>query len=292
MKTNANFPAGWARIQRIEKLRSRIGLRAVLWLGILVMLRAWTPDAWTQPLLPAPGAPVEPAPIVATFSVVGFDPATGDLGVAVQSKFFGVGSVVPWAKARVGAIATQSSANVAYGPEGLALLASGRTARETLQQLAAADPRSATRQAGVVDSKGNAASFTGTNCNAWAGHRERTNFCVQGNILAGPEVVDEMARAYEAASAVEGSQLADWLMAALAAGQQAGGDKRGQQSAALLVVRDKAGFGGANDRFIDLRVEDHPKPIEELARLLEVHKKFYSGAHKRRPAAAATGAKP
>jgi uncharacterized Ntn-hydrolase superfamily protein len=227
--------------------------------------------------------PADAAPLVATFSVVGFDPATGDLGVAVQSKFFGVGSVVPWAKAGVGAIATQSRANVTYGPDGLALLQSGKDARETLKQLTDADSRSTNRQAGIVDARGNAASFTGDGCSPWAGHREGKNFCVQGNILAGPEVVDEMAKAFEAARKVEGSELADWLVAALEAGQKAGGDKRGQQSAALLVVRDKAGYDKANDRFIDLRVEDHAEPIKELARLLEIHKKFYAGAHKAKP---------
>jgi uncharacterized Ntn-hydrolase superfamily protein len=240
--------------------------------------------------LPSSGAPAgagsaaaDAAPLVATFSVVGFDSATGDLGVAVQSKFFGVGSVVPWAKAGVGAIATQSRANVNYGPDGLALLQSGTNAAETLKRLTGADAKSAVRQAGIVDAQGNAASFTGTNCQPWAGHREGKHFCVQGNILAGPEVVDEMAKAFEAARKVEGSELADWLVAALEAGQKAGGDKRGQQSAALLVVRDKAGYDRANDRFIDLRVEDHPEPIKELARLLEMHKKFYAGAHKARP---------
>jgi len=227
--------------------------------------------------------PADVAPLVATFSVVGFDPATGDLGVAVQSKFFGVGSVVPWAKAGVGAVATQSRANVNYGSEGLALLQTGKDAREALKQLTEADAKSAVRQAGFVDAKGNAASFTGTNCQPWAGHREGKHFCVQGNILAGPEVVDEMAKAFEAARKVEGSELADWLVAALEAGQKAGGDKRGQQSAALLVVRDKAGYDRANDRFIDLRVEDHVEPIKELARLLEIHKKFYGAAHKARP---------
>jgi len=263
-----------------HRIAGRIAILAFIILSDLT----FRSNAQSPPSAPSPAA----TPIVATFSIVGFDPATGDLGVAVQSKFFGVGSVVPWAKAKVGAIATQASANIGYGPEGLALLTSGRTASETLRQLTSADLRSSTRQAGIVDAKGNAASFTGTNCNAWAGHREGTNFCVQGNILAGPEVVDEMARAYERARTVEGSQLADWLMAALAAGQKAGGDKRGQQSAALLVVRDKAGYGGANDRFIDLRVEDHATPIEELARLLEIHKKFYANAHRKRP----TPAKP
>jgi len=224
-----------------------------------------------------------PLPPVATFSVVGFDPETGDLGVAVQSKFFGVGTVVPWARAGIGAIATQSYANIHYGPEGLALLQSGRNARETLQQLTAADEKREQRQAGVVDARGQSASFTGTRCNAWAGHREGTNFCVQGNILAGEEVVNAMARAYEKARRLEGSELADWLMAALTAGQAAGGDKRGQQSAALLVVRDKGGYGGAHDRYIDLRVEDHPEPITELARVLEIHKFFYASAHRKKP---------
>lgn len=222
-------------------------------------------------------------PPVATFSVVGFDPATGDLGVAVQSKFFGVGSVVPWAKAKVGAIATQSYANVAYGPDGLALLASGRSAKETLKQLTDVDDRRDSRQAGIVDAKGVSASFTGAKCNAWAGHREGTNFCVQGNILASEDVVKAMAAAFETARLVEGSELADWLMASLEAGQAAGGDSRGKQSAALLVVREKSGYGNVNDRYIDLRVEDHPEPIIELSRLLEMHKKFYAGAHKNRP---------
>ncbi len=225
----------------------------------------------------------EDLPPVATFSVVGFDPETGDLGVAVQSKFFGVGSVVPWAKAEVGAIATQSYANVAYGPDGLVLLESGKSAKETLKLLTDADERRDTRQAGVVDANGNSASFTGAKCNAWAGHREGTNFCVQGNILAGEEVVNAMAAAYETARKVDGSELADWLMAALEAGQAAGGDTRGKQSAALLVVRDKAGYGSVNDRYIDLRVEDNPEPIKELSRLLEMHKKFYARAHKNKP---------
>ena len=225
----------------------------------------------------------ENLPPVATFSVVGFDPETGDLGVAVQSKFFGVGSVVPWAKAKVGAIATQSYANVAYGPDGLALLAAGKTAKETLKQLTDVDDRRDSRQVGIVDAKGTSASFTGAKCNAWAGHREGTNFCVQGNILAGEDVVKAMAAAFATARQVEGSELADWLMASLEAGQTAGGDTRGKQSAALLVVREKSGYGNVNDRYIDLRVEDHPEPIIELSRLLEMHKKFYAGAHKNKP---------
>ncbi|HKS38776.1 MAG TPA: DUF1028 domain-containing protein [Verrucomicrobiae bacterium] len=223
------------------------------------------------------------SPLVATFSVCGFDPATGDLGVAVQSKFFGVGSVVPWARANVGAIATQSYANVTYGPGGLKLLESGKSAKDTVKQLTGADDGRDQRQLGIVDAKGNCASYTGTKCNEWAGHIEGKHFCVQGNILAGEEVVKAMAAAYEQAQNLAGSELADWLMAALEAGQKAGGDKRGQQSAALLVVRDKGGYAGASDRYIDLRVEDHADPIKELARLLEIHKKFYAAVHKNRP---------
>ena len=222
-------------------------------------------------------------PRVNTFSIVAFDPATGDLGVAVESKFFGVGSVVPWAKAGVGAVATQSAANVTYGEKGLDLLRAGRNAKETVKQLTDEDSGRAVRQLGIVDGQGNSASFTGEQCQSWAGHKEGKNFCVQGNLLAGETVVTAMTAAFESAQKVEGSELADWLMAALQAGQAAGGDKRGKQSAALLVVREKAGFGGANDRFIDLRVEDHPEPIQELARLLEIHKKFYAGVHQNRP---------
>ncbi len=254
-------------------------------LGLALLLAGC--ETTSSPRAPGPFVPpvrgAGAMPPVATFSVVGFDPATGDLGVAVESKFFGVGSVVPWARANVGAIATQSYANTRYGPDGLALLAAGKSARETLTQLTAADKDREQRQAGIVDAEGRSASFTGTKCNAWAGHIEGTNFCVQGNILTGEEVVKAMAAAYEQARAVDGSELADWLMAALHAGQKAGGDKRGQQSAALLVVRDQAGYGNANDRYIDLRVEDHAQPITELGRLLEMHKKFYAPAHRKKP---------
>jgi uncharacterized Ntn-hydrolase superfamily protein len=220
---------------------------------------------------------------IATYSIVAFDPATGDLGVAVQSKFFSVGTVVPWARAGVGAIATQAAGNITYGPRGLELLQSGKSAREVVKLLTEADEGRDQRQLGIVDAQGNCASHTGTKCNEWAGHIERKNFCVQGNILAGEAVVKAMADAYEKAQKVEGSELADWLMAALHAGEGAGGDKRGRQSAALLVVRDKAGYGGASDRYIDLRVEDHPEPNTELSRLLEIHKRFYARAHRNKP---------
>jgi len=212
-----------------------------------------------------------PDPPVATFSIVARDPDNGDLGVAVQSRFLGVGSVVPWAQAGVGAVATQAWANVLYGPQGLELMAGGKTAAETLAALLRADAGRARRQVGIVDAAGRAAAHTGEECHAWAGHRTGEGYTVEGNILAGKEVVDAMAKAFEA-SAGQG-ELADRLMAALAAGQRAGGDRRGQQSAALLVVRKNSGYGGNNDRYIDLRVEDHEKPIAELSRLLALYKR-------------------
>lgn len=217
-------------------------------------------------------------PNVHTFSIVAFDPATGDLGVAVQSKYFGVGSVVPWAKAGVGAIATQALAKVAFGPDGLNLLAEGKSARETLDALLATDERREIRQVALVDSQGRVAAHTGSECFPWAGHREGENHAAQGNLLTGKEVVAAMADSFEKARAAGTGELADWLMAALSAGQAAGGDRRGQQSAALLVVRKNGGPGGDNDRYIDLRVEDHAEPIKELERLLGMHKEFYQAA--------------
>ncbi len=214
---------------------------------------------------------VKPSPLpVATFSIVGYDSETGALGIAVQSKFFAVGSVVPWAEAGVGAIATQSWANTTYGPKGLKLLKSGLSAEQTLQRLIADDPGRATRQVGIVDAKGNVVNYTGDECNAWAGAISGRHWTAQGNILAGEDVVKAMGKAYEE---TEG-ELADKLMAALFAGQEAGGDTRGQQSAALLVVQENGGYGGFNDRYIDLRVDDAEKPIEELQRLLEIHKQW------------------
>ncbi len=207
---------------------------------------------------------------VATFSIVGYDAETGALGIAVQSKFFAVGSVVPWAEAGVGAIATQSYANTTYGPNGLKLLNSGLSAEQTLERLVAEDQGRATRQVGIVDAKGNVANYTGDECNEWAGAVSGENYTAQGNILAGEEVVKAMGKAFEE---TEG-ELADKLMASLFAGQEAGGDTRGQQSAALLVVQAHSGYGGFNDRYIDLRVDDAEKPIEELQRLLEIHKEW------------------
>jgi uncharacterized Ntn-hydrolase superfamily protein len=205
-----------------------------------------------------------------TFSIVARDPATGDLGIAVQSKFLAVGAVVPWAKAGVGAVATQAWANTSFGPDGLALMAAGVPAQNALDRLVASDPGSAHRQVGLVDARGQAATFTGAQCTHWAGGRTGSGYACQGNILVGEATVIAMAQTFEGAP----GGLWDRLVAALAAGQQAGGDSRGQQSAALLVVREGGGYAGRNDRFIDLRVDDHPAPIEELQRLLDLHKLY------------------
>lgn len=203
---------------------------------------------------------------IATFSIVARDPATGDLGVGVQSKYFGVGWVVPHAKAEVGALATQARGNILYGPQGLGLLESGVAPEVAIERLLADDPLREQRQVGLVSARGEAASYTGSETLPWSGGKTGDGYAVQGNLLAGPEVVDAMAAAFET---TEG-ELAGRLVAALAAGQAAGGDARGRQSAALLVVRSGAGYMGANDRLVDLHVEDHPTPIKELHRLLGI----------------------
>lgn len=205
-----------------------------------------------------------------TFSIVARDIEAGELGIAVQSKFLAVGAVVPWARAGVGAIATQSWANTTYGPRGLELLANGLSASETLAQLTREDEGRALRQVGIVGLNGTPATYTGEECFPWAGGRAGEHYTCQGNILVGEETVLAMARTFEETS----GHLCDRLVAALAAGQAAGGDSRGQQSAALLVVREGGGYSGFNDRFIDLRVDDHPRPIEELHRILQLHKLY------------------
>lgn len=210
-------------------------------------------------------------PTVSTFSIVARDMQTGDLGIAVQSKFLAVGAVVGWAKANVGAVATQAHANVAYGPDGLALLSEGVSAQEALDRLVNADEGRDNRQSGIVDTQGRAASFTGAGCTDWAGGHVGEGFCCQGNILAGPEVVSGMAEGYSTSS----GSFAHRLLTALAAGQAAGGDSRGQQSAAILIVREGGGYGGGNDRWIDLRVDDHPTPIEKLRRLVMLHRVYF-----------------
>ena len=208
--------------------------------------------------------------VIATFSIVAHDPANGDLGIAVASKFLAVGAVVPWARAGAGAIATQALANIGYGPDGLALLEQGMPAGDVLSQLIEADAEREHRQVGIVDAAGRAAAHTGSACNHWAGHVTGAGFCCQGNLLAGEAVVNRMAEAFGAAQ----GELAERLVAALEAGQSAGGDRRGRQSAALAVVRAGGSYGGLLDRYIDLRVDDHPDPIKELSRILQLHR-FY-----------------
>ena len=209
--------------------------------------------------------------IVATFSIVGFDPETDSLGVAVQSKFLAVGSVVPWARAGVGAVATQAMANYNYGPRGLELMARGKTADETIESFISADEDREHRQVGVVDSRGKAATFTGSECFEWAGGVTGEHYAAQGNILVGGETVEAMARTYEESS----GDLAARLLLALDAGQASGGDSRGKQSAALLIVREGGGYGGDNDRVVDLRVDDHPDPIRELIRIRDLHTLYF-----------------
>ncbi len=208
---------------------------------------------------------------VATFSIVAFDSGTEELGVAVQSKFLAVGSIVPWARAGVGAVATQAMANFDYGPRGLELMSRGKTAEETVEALISADDEREHRQVGVVDARGRAATFTGSECFEWAGGVTGESFAAQGNILVGQETVEAMAKTFESA----GDDLAGRLLTALDAGQAAGGDSRGKQSAALLVVREGGGYGGNNDRSLDLRVDDHPEPIKELIRLRELHTLYF-----------------
>src|SRR5215208_3055663 len=197
------------------------------------------------------------SPVVATYSIAACDLHAGQWGVAVQSKFLAVGSVVPWAEPQVGAVATQSYANPRYGPDGLALLRARRSAEEAVEALTAADEGREQRQVGIVDGKGRAATFTGSECLDWAGGETGEHYAAQGNILVGRETVGAMAKTYEETR----GDLATRLLSALEAGQAAGGDSRGKQSAALLVVREGGGYGGDNDRVVDLRVDDHPDPI-------------------------------
>ncbi len=198
-----------------------------------------------------------------TFSIVAFDPGNGDLGVAVASKFLCVGAVVPWAKAGVGAVATQAWANTDFGPDGLRLMAGGMPAAPALDAVLEGDDGRDERQAGFVDARGDAATFTGSRCIEWAGGVSGDRFAAQGNILVGAAVVDAMAGAFGSSE----GELCDRLLSALLAGDVAGGDRRGKQSAALLVVRDRGGYEGRNDRYIDLRVDDHPDAPAELVRL-------------------------
>ncbi len=206
-----------------------------------------------------------------TFSIVAYDPVVQEWGVATQSKFLAVGAVVPWARANAGAVATQSYANTTFGPKGLELMAAGLSAQQALDRLLADDEDREHRQVGMIDRDGHAATFTGKDCLAWAGGRLGANYAVQGNILVGEDTVKAIARGFENAK----GELADRLVAALRAGQQAGGDRRGQQSAAVLVMRAQGGYAGFNDRYIDLRVDDDPQPIERLQAILELHHLYF-----------------
>ena len=252
--------------------------------GLLLFLLASSqpPLSAQQPVT----SPPHFAKLAHTYSIVAFDSATGDLGVAVQSKFPNVGGIVPWGKAGVGAVATQSLGNTAYGERGLELIGQGATAEEALRIVMRTDTMLQDRQVGMVDAKGNAASFTGRSTFDWAGGRVGApsgggnvlggkgqvivgrGFAAQANIMVSDQTVKNLAETFERSR----GSLADRLMAALKAGQAGGGDKRGMQSAALLVVRKNGGYLGANDRFIDIRVYDAPNPITELERLLALHK--------------------
>lgn len=223
--------------------------------------RVWNaPDAAHPPFHPRP---------VATFSIVAIDPANGDMGVTVASRYFSVGSVVPWAEASVGAVATQADVNVGYGPKAIKLLEQGLAAPDVLKRLLAEDtfPGKDGRQVAIVDAHGNIATYTGPNAPHWAGDRQGKTWSAQGNILVGPQVPESMGRAFEATQ----GELAERLYAALKAGDAAGGDARGRQSASMLVVRKQGGRNTNNDRYIYINVDDNPNPFAELRRLLDLN---------------------
>ncbi|HQZ27607.1 MAG: DUF1028 domain-containing protein [Verrucomicrobiales bacterium] len=231
-------------------------------------------DLLLLPVIAEAADPLPPSsatPTVATFSIVAIDPVTGEIGVAVQSRIVGVGGIVPFARAGIGAVATQAYANVGYGPAGLAAMAAGIAPEEALTLLTENDGLRENRQVGLINAAGVAANFTGRECMDWAGGIVGENFAVQGNILAGGEVVVAMAAAFRESTGL----LAERLLAVLKAGQSAGGDKRGMQSAALLIVREGWGYGGLNDRFRDIRVDEHTDPITELERVYRAHCKLF-----------------
>jgi uncharacterized Ntn-hydrolase superfamily protein len=211
-------------------------------------------------------------PIVATYSIAACDLDSRQWGVATQSKFLGVGSVVPWAEPQVGAIATQAWANPRFGPDGLALLREGLNAQDVVDRLTAADEGRDHRQLGVVDGQGGSAAFTGAECMDWAGGRTGPCYAAQGNILVSAATVDAIAETFEATA---GKPLVERLLDSLDAAQAAGGDRRGQQSAAVLVVERDGGYGGLSDGVVDLRVDDHERPLEELRRIYVLHQAIF-----------------
>lgn len=235
--------------------------------SLIVLFLALLADGPTEPRWASPSSnPASTAPEIATFSIVACDTAAGVWGVAVASRFFAVGSVVPWARGEVGAIATQAQGNTTFGPRGLDLLERGLTAEETMAVLLRDDPGQERRQVGIVDRNGGSVSHTGTDCLAWAGGKTGFGYACQGNILTGPEVVDAMARTFEATPGF----LGDRLLAALDAGEAAGGDSRGKQSAALKLAAVGQGYAGFNDVLCDIRVDDHAEPFQELRRIYNV----------------------
>src|SRR5438128_1108060 len=215
--------------------------------------------------------------LVATYSIAACDLAAGQWAVATQSKFLAVGSVVPWAEPHVGAVATQALANPRYGPDGLRLLREGLSAEQVVERLTSEDEDRDHRQLGVVDASGGSASFTGAECLEWAGGLTGPGFAAQGNILVSQDTVAALATTFPA---TEGRPLAERLLECLAAAQAAGGDRRGQQSAALLVVEEDAGYANLSDSVVDLRVDDHERPIEELRRIYELHDAIFAKAPK------------
>ncbi len=218
------------------------------------------------PVLLAGSAQDAQEPIIATFSIVAFDPETKELGVAVASRALAVGAIAPFAKAGIGAISTQARANVTYGPRGLDMLAEGMSPDQVLEKLLGEDEGRARRQVGIIDAEGNARTYTGDGCSDWAGGIAGKNFAVQGNILTGEAVVKAMAETFEKAEGDLGTRM----LAAMEAGQEAGGDSRGRQSASILIVLEGRGYGGLNDRYRDYRVDDHTTPIQELKRIYDI----------------------
>lgn len=262
------IPSNLERVRISRSLASDAGLSIASGIALFGALLATAASPAAASPIPAGRHPDVPGNVIATFSCVGYDPETKDLGVIVQSKFFAVGSVVPWAKADVGAIASQAFGNTRYGPDGLALLEQGKSAGETLQALLESDSLRERRQVGILDAQGRSATHTGKECQPWAGGIAGEHFAAQGNILVSEATVKAMADAFTKTKGI----LGDRLMAALEAGQAAGGDSRGMQSAAILIVRKGGGYAGYNDRYCDLRVDDAKDPIAELRRIYSIWK--------------------